>query len=70
MVNVIPVNDEREHTTQNCWCEPRMEWADAAGVPYPNGPLVIHNSADCREAVERLIGEGLAPDKKWACIES
>lgn len=47
-VHTYPVNDLREHDTDGltCWCEPRVEWEGAE-------PLVIHNSADGREAVEQ-----------------
>lgn len=34
----------------DCWCEPEVEWVDEdTGLPYPNGPIVIHNAADSRE---------------------
>jgi hypothetical protein len=70
MVNTIPINDERPHRrAPDCWCDPRVEWADEQGQIYPNGPMVIHNSADCREEVERLLGAGVGPEKKWAVYE-
>jgi hypothetical protein len=71
MINTIPVNDEREHRRgQDCWCQPRVEWCnEETGEVYPNGPLGLHNSADHREAVERLLGEPLAQDKRWAIYE-
>jgi hypothetical protein len=46
-VHVIPVNDMREHDEQpGCWCEPRVE-AEGEGV------VIIHNSMDGRELIER-----------------
>lgn len=54
-VHVYPVNDLKEHDTEGltCWCCPVIEWGDAdLGDPYAE-PLVIHNSADGREAVEQ-----------------
>jgi hypothetical protein len=68
MVNVIPLNDEKEHQHDgDCWCDPRVESVNPrTNLPYLNGPMIIHNSADCRESVERLLGEGLAQDKQWA----
>lgn len=71
MISVVPLNDEREHCEIGCWCEPRIEWVDSGnGLPFNNGPKVIHNAADHREAVERLIGESLSPEKNWAIFES
>ncbi len=68
MVSVIPINDERPHERSTaCWCDPHVEWADPdTGEIYAIGPKVRHNAADCREAVERLIGESIGPDAKWA----
>jgi hypothetical protein len=61
MVNIIPVNDERPHEkSSECWCNPRVEWISPKdGLPYQRGPMIVHNSADCREVVERAIGEGV-----------
>ena len=57
--HLFPLNDEREHSlTPECWCEPRIEWADPmTGEIYsgPLAPMVIHNAADCRETVERAM---------------
>lgn len=41
---VIPVDDLREHDAENveCWCRP---WWD--------GDILVHNSADHREASEQ-----------------
>lgn len=71
MVNVIPLNDEREHIRDtHCWCEPRIDYRDTnTGAEYPNGSLIIHNAADGRETVEQLIGEQLAPGKNWLTTE-
>ena len=50
MINVLPINDLREHQEDyDCWCEPRVEWMDENGLPYADGPLVIHNALDGRE---------------------
>lgn len=66
MINCVPENDDREHEhSQSCWCNPSVRWKDDDGKIYPNGPIVIHEAADQRQVVERLIGEGIAPDKKW-----
>ncbi len=49
-VHVYPVDDSREHQVDGdaCWCEPSYEyemgWLDH---------VLIHNSADGREAFER-----------------
>lgn len=42
-LHVVPCNDLREHDTdgEECWCCPRLE-----------DGVVIHNSADGREAYE------------------
>jgi hypothetical protein len=68
MVNVIPLNDAREHEhSAQCWCEPRIEWQHPSTQEiYANGPMVVHNAADCRESVERLLGEGCGQHKRWA----
>lgn len=48
-VPVLPINDLREHeTARTCWCQPRCEQEDPEG-----GVVVIHQSADGRELVER-----------------
>lgn len=53
--HVTPVNDIIQHTlSDDCICGPRVEWINPdTGSPYANGCLVIHNSADQREAFER-----------------
>lgn len=46
-VHVLPVNDLREHIeSEECWCRPRIE-------DEPNGQVIVHNSMDGRELVER-----------------
>lgn len=69
MVNVIPNNDEREHIrSADCWCNPEVEWANPeTGMPYAAGPLIGHNSADCREYGE-IDGMAIEPGKNWAVI--
>lgn len=65
MVNCIPLNDEREHErSTDCWCHPSVSWQDDAGNILGNGPMIIHNSADQREVLERIIDDGI-PDKLW-----
>ncbi len=58
---VIPLNDERLHKpTEDCWCEPKLKLFD--------GEMVLsHNSADHREFVERVLGEGIE-GKGWLAI--
>lgn len=69
MTHVIPENDLREHdTSTQCWCRPRVEWQGPNGEHYATA-VVIHNSADCREAVERAIGESVDESKKWIVVE-
>lgn len=45
--HVMPIDDLREHSEEYCWCNPRIEncWDDSV--------VVIHNSADGRELLER-----------------
>lgn len=52
--HVYPVNDEREHEMESsvCWCNPEIKWKDENGDIFSDGPLIVHNSADCREVVE------------------
>lgn len=60
VINVIPLNDEREYEqSADCWCDPVVDF---------NESRIVHNSTDCRESVERLIGEGL-DGKKWGVFE-
>lgn len=53
-VHIIPVNDIGEHVeSPGCWCDPEIEWIDEdTGLPFPNGALITHNSADHREDEE------------------
>jgi hypothetical protein len=73
MIEVRPCNDERSHDDGLCcWCEPLVQWLDPeTGLPWPsaNGPLVVHNSADCREVCENLTGESLSKEKTWEMVE-
>lgn len=58
MQHVYPLNDLRRHQLEgaDCWCQPRVELSDPkTGEPYAEA-LVIHNSADGREAVEQAEG--------------
>ena len=41
-IQVIPVDDLREHSLTNCWCKPR----DDEGV-------IVHHTMDGRELYER-----------------
>lgn len=43
--HVIPKNDFREHSFQDCWCKPSL---NSDGV-------FVHNSADGREFLESLV---------------
>jgi hypothetical protein len=40
--HVYPVNDLREHSPADCWCE-----------PYDDDGITVHNSLDGRELYER-----------------
>jgi hypothetical protein len=55
MVNVVPLQDSKQHVhNSDCWCSPKVEWLnDETELPYENGPLVVHQSADNREAIEK-----------------
>ncbi len=46
-INVLPVNDRREHVCSwDCWCEPAVE-------TRPNGNrVVVHHALDGRERYE------------------
>ena len=67
MINIVPNNDEREHFHNlECWCDPDVEWAHPeTNEIHANGPLIVHNSADCRESVEVLLDEGLSKQQNW-----
>lgn len=71
-VHTVPLNDEREHDLiTDCWCDPRVEWLNPeSGMPWESGlgPLVHHNSADCRECAEELDGESIEPGKGWVIL--
>ena len=49
MYNILPTNDLKEHTPDStCACKPK--------VLFENGEMiVVHNSYDCREFIERLL---------------
>jgi len=51
-VEVIPLNDTREHLLgDECWCGPRLE-----KVPYGRPDLmIVHHSNDKRELIEKGI---------------
>lgn len=70
-VHVMPINDERSHScSADCWCSPRVEYLDpATNLPYPRGPMVVHNAADCREVSERVTGEPVSAEQKWETVE-
>lgn len=67
MVNVRPANDEIEHLADvYCECRPRVEYRHPeTGEELENGPLIVHNAADGREAVESGIGELLSTAHGW-----
>lgn len=52
MINIVPVNDLKEHTEDNyCECNPNVIFENEEMI-------VIHNSYDGREHVERLCDIG------------
>ena len=47
MINIMPVNDEREHEgATTCWCNPQL-------ITDEPELIVVHNAADCRELIEQ-----------------
>lgn len=44
--HVVPLNDLREHTEDDCWCNPTI----TEEPPYPN--IVSHHAMDKREEYE------------------
>lgn len=47
-IHILPINDTREHYAQElCWC-----------YPLKRNGIWAHNAKDCREAMERITGEG------------
>jgi hypothetical protein len=66
MIHVIPIDDIREHEDYDCWCDPLVNWLGEDGVPYINGALVTHNSADGREKLEE---QGIKTGKQWGVFE-
>lgn len=71
-IHCVPDNDDQPHSlTLDCACDPEVTFEDPEiGGLYPHGPLVIHNSYDCREVVEPLIEGAIAPDKLWSVFEA
>jgi len=52
--HVLPIGDIRDHWENvSCWCIPEVEPGEGAAV------IVIHNSADGRECMERALDEHL-----------
>ena len=52
--HVIPTGDLVEHKESHlCWCNPRVE---------EDGKLIVHNSADVREDIEREVAKMMAND--------
>lgn len=67
-VHVYPVDDFMTHVLEGtgCSCEPRIEWLDPdTGLPYSNGPLVVHNALDRRELTEQYRESGEWKSKGW-----
>ena len=49
--HIIPVNDLIKHKeNEKCWCSPRVKVVN-------NSKIIIHNSADGREYIEKEIAE-------------
>lgn len=49
MINIIPINDLKEHTENSkCECCPMVEVCNGE-------PIIIHNSYDGRERKEELL---------------
>lgn len=47
MINILPINDEREHEEGTmCWCDPKL-------ITDESELIVVHNSADGRELIEQ-----------------
>jgi hypothetical protein len=56
-LHIIPVGDTKLHSAQQtCWCHPN---------PTEDG-LWVHNAQDCREARERISGDGCS--EGWVII--
>lgn len=51
VINIVPINDIKEHIENStCSCNPKVE--------FHNGEMmIIHNSFDGREKVEKLIND-------------
>ena len=51
-VEVVPISDSEEHAHgDECWCTPKVDYSESR-------PLVIHNSKDGREIIERIFEAG------------
>lgn len=47
--HVVPVEDEKEHEADDCWCQPDL-------TKFPNGnTMVTHKAADYREQFEKPL---------------
>ncbi len=62
MISVIPEHDKYEHKHEvYCGCDPNVEWVDEdTGLPYPRGPLVLHNLFSFYEGLTK---------SRWAVYE-
>ena len=46
MIHLIPRLEFADHVPSlTCWCEPDPQFADARGIEFPRGPLVVHGDA-------------------------
>lgn len=56
-IHVVPINDLKPHSTEDneCWCMPRVE-------AQADGCLVVHNSADGREILERAVDHSFSDE--------
>lgn len=54
-IHVVPIDDLQEHveTGAPCCCRPKILWDDAITGERLDEPVIVHNSADGRELVER-----------------
>jgi hypothetical protein len=64
MIHVAPIDDLQEHVLDlDCDCGANQEWIDPeTGLPYQEGPLVVHASFDGRE--------NLPNGKKWGVYKT
>ena len=49
--HIFPENDCIDHdiTSNDCVCDPDVEYIDDTGRLYPRGPLVVHRSVEGEE---------------------